>query len=507
MPSEQNKLFPRKWSIFLTGYCLALLLLAIISYHPELDQWFSGIVDLFRPVLLGLAIAYIANPTFRFYERILFARLRLSTLRRAISLLCTYLTIFLAAALLLLMILPQMIAAITSFVANYQSYVDSAIANINGIFDAFNAILGKVVKQETFFEHINDTQFFDGLYTLAVDFLENMDVSLLTNTASTLISAVTDTIFALFISLYFLSTKEKRYAQVMKLRIAVFSNATNLTITRLCTTADNLFGKFFKGKFVDSVIIGLLLYLLFLIFGIPFAILIAAFIAITNIIPMIGFVIGAIPAALIVLLTAPERILPFLIIVFIVFQIDSNIISPKIVGSNTGISSLCVIIAVCVTGRLWGITGMLLGVPLFATALDFSDHLIHRRLQRKRLPDDVENYYAPDPIIDPMKHHNTGTARVIRHLEKSVLRAKKKIDSGNENELSAGNRFLLFVHKHAHRLHLLPQTPLDILTQFAAENAETQIRAEAAKQLEAFRNVGTEEPTNTDNTEEGGLSE
>ena len=476
MPSQRTHHYKRKQITFLVGYCVIFFSLLIVAYHTELTQWLGGVYALFRPVLLGLAFAYFANPVFRFYERIAFSRLRPSALRRALSLLCTYLTFFLLFALLLLMILPQLIESITLFVTNYQSHVDSAVANINGIFDAFNTLLGSVTGKSDFFHHIDGSQFFDGLYRLAVEFLDGVDVDTVTGTASMLVSAFTDTIFALFISLYLLSTKEKRYAQIMKLRTALFSHSANITITRLCTTADNLFGKFFEGKFFDTLIVGAILYIFFTLFGIPYAIVLAAFIAIINIIPLIGFLIGSIPAALIVLLTDPEKIIPFLIIVFVMFQIDTNVIAPKILGNNTGISALCVIIAVCVTGRLLGLVGMLLGVPLFATILDFSDLLIHRRLQKKRLPDDVENYYAPDPIINPMKTSQTGTSRMIRRLEKCALHANKQIENGNESELTWLDRCSLFLHKIFSGMRLLPETPSDILTQFAAENASKNIR-------------------------------
>jgi len=511
MPSERKPFFNRKQTTFFIGYCVVFLALIIISYHIELNSWLIAIYELFRPVLLGLAFAYIANPVFRFYERIVFSRLRPSALRRAISLLCTYLSFFLLIALLLLMILPQLIESITTFVANYQSHVESAVANINGIYDALNSMLTSIVSKDNFFQHINDSQLFDGLYRLAIEFLEGVDVNTITNTASSLISGVTDTIFALFISLYLLSSKEKRYAQIMKLRTAIFSDSTNITITRLCTTADNLFGKFFEGKIFDSLIVGTLLYLLFTLFEIPYAIILAAFIAILNIIPLIGFVIGVIPSALIVLLIAPEKILPFLIIVFIVFQIDANVITPKILGNNTGISALCVIIAICVTGRLFGLAGMLLGVPLFATILNFSDLLIHRRLQKKRLPDDVENYYAPDPIINPMKTLNAGMASMIKRLEKHVLHVQSQIERGNESELTFGDRFSLLIHRAFRRMHLLPETPSDILTQFAAENAVIRIRHDAEVTLaEVSKKILMPDTVQTASgsvTEEGGTEQ
>ena len=135
---------------------------------------------------------------------------------------------------------------------------------------------------------------------------------------------VTDTIFGIFVSIYLLSTKERRAAQLMKVRSAFLSDRANERLTRIIHTTDRSFGRFFEGKLLDSIIFGLLAYIAFSIFAVPYSLLIATVLGLCNIIPIIGPLIGAIPSALILFLSAPEKLLPFLIIVIVIQQIDNN---------------------------------------------------------------------------------------------------------------------------------------------------------------------------------------
>jgi predicted PurR-regulated permease PerM len=195
-----------------------------------------------------------------------------------------------------------------------------------------------------------------------------------------------------------LINKEKRYAQIMRFRRAFLSDKVNTFITTVCTTADRSFGGFLRGKILDSSIVGVLVYCLISLVGVPYAILLAVIVAITDIVPVIGPFIGVIPSAVIVLLTDPGKVIPFLLCILLVQQIDGNILAPKILGENTGISSLCVIIAISTMGSLFGLIGMIIGVPLMAVIYDlvrkfvYSDKRLRRRIwQEKERTQDTES--------------------------------------------------------------------------------------------------------------------
>ncbi len=481
MPPETKKAPDKKPIYGAICYVAVFFALILIAYNRELHEFFNVILDLFRPILVGLALAYLCNPIFRFLERKVLFRVRPAGFRRVLSLLLTYLLVLALIAFLILLILPQLINSIVDFIGNYQMHVNEAVANINGMFAALNGVFETFTGRNNFFEPIDGTQFFGTIYRIFTEILEDIDVDSITNAAGIFITILKDTIFAVFISIYLLASKEKRYAQVMKLRHALFNDLTNKRITKVCTTADNLFGKFFEGKLLDSLIVGILTYIAISAFGIPYAILIATMIAVTTIIPIVGFLIGFIPASLLVLLTDPKHFLPFLVIMFILYQLDVNIISPKILGTNTGVSSLCVIVSICIFGTLWGFVGMVLAVPLAATLMELLDSFLHHRLQKKRMPDDVENYYAPDPIVDPIRGMPLGKQRLLHRLEKKVLRATALLESGAEDRLTHTDRTALRIHRWGRRWKILRETSHESLTQFAAEEAERRIIKESAE--------------------------
>ena len=382
----------------------------------------------------------------------------------------------------MLLILPQLLSTLMNFIANYQTYVDGAIASINGVIETINGIIFNFFGIKNALSHV-DASIATTLFNNIVEELTTA-IPEMTNKASSFLSGATDVIFAIFISIYLLASKEKRYSQIMKFRNAIFSDKINQRITKICTTANNLFGKFVEGRLLDSLIVGVLTYIIISIFQIPHALLIASSIAVWNIIPTVGFLIGFIPAAIILLFTNAALFIPFTLIMFIIYQIDSNIISPRIVGYNTGVGPLCVIIAIYTMGVTFGLVGMIVAVPLFATLLDLADDLIHERLQHKRMADDVENYFAPDLSMDYMHMSKSRLGRIIVRIEKRALHIINQIAGGHENKLSKKDRSFLSFYQNARKMNLLSEAPPEVLIQFSAESAEKNVRTESNARYE-----------------------
>ena len=404
-------------------------------------------------------------------------------------------------SMLMLLILPQLIESIAYFASNYHDYLASAIHQINLFLEKLNALFARITDNDSLFGYL-DEQTLNQLFTNTsnengfINYFSNLSMETVTAAIQSLFSRITDVIFGLFISLYLLSTKELRYAQVMKVRRALFSDYANTKITRFCTVADRAFGSFWEGKLIDSLIVCVMIYVPLAIFKVPYALLISVFIAVTNIIPSVGILIGTIPTALIILLTDPGKTIPFLVIVILVQQIDNNIISPKILGSNTGISSLCVLISITVMGALGGWIGLLLAVPLFATLLEMLDEWTVHNLQKKGLPTGTESYYAPDAIIDPDRDDRLTTDKTLQRILSVALTAQKKRERGEK--LSFREAVDLRMYALIKRMGLNTELP-DTL-QIAAEVEEVTKAAatEAAAEWNARRSATQEDSPATD---------
>ena len=152
------------------------------------------------------------------------------------------------------------------------------------------------------------------------------------------------------------------------------------------------FGKFIVGKIIDSVIIGVLSFIIFAIFKMPYNLLISVIIGVTNIIPFFGPFIGAIPSFIIILFVSPSKALIFLLLVFIIQQIDGNIIGPKILGDSIGISAFWILFSILVAGKFLGLVGMIIGVPLFAIIYSVIKEDVEYKLKNKNLPTETKDY-------------------------------------------------------------------------------------------------------------------
>ncbi len=485
---NRNRSFRSKALIGIIVYAVLFLGLLLVINRTKLGTWMDSVLLLFRPILIGFALAYLLNPFFRFYERKLLYRMHPMGLRRGVALFLTYLTLFAIIGLLLLLILPSLYDSLRRFFYNYDSYVTSAVHQFNRVLENIEVFFDSIGIRQSFIKYLDIEEVRQTLSLAFFNYEKIIETfgkwmssgnGSIFGTVSSIVSVAADILFALFISLYLLSTKEQRYAQIMRLRRALFSDRVNAYITRLCTIADRSFGGFLEGKVVDSIIIGLMTYVAVLIFRIPYPALVATIVGVTNILPFFGPILGAIPTSVIVLLTEPSKVLTLLIIIVIIQQIDGNIIGPKILGNNTGVSSLCVLIAISVMGSVGGFVGMLLGVPLFATVLALTEERLTRRLRSRGLSSATENYYPADSMVDPADDLQSRSDRLVRRLEKHYLRMLVRERNGD----TLTRRELLHkkVYQAGRKLHLLPELSDNVLVQFSVEEAAREVVAEAAE--------------------------
>jgi predicted PurR-regulated permease PerM len=207
-----------------------------------------------------------------------------------------------------------------------------------------------------------------------------------------LFSSLWNIVIGLIVSIYFLLDKEKFCAASKKITYALFDEKTANYLVKFGKRSDDIFGNFISGKILDSLIIGILTFVVLIIAKMPYATLISVIIGITNIIPFFGPFFGAIPSALIILFVSPVKAMWFLVIVVVIQQIDGNIIGPKILGDSLGISAFWILFALLVAGKLLGLVGMIIGVPLFAIMYSTIKELIEMRLKEKNMPVDTNEY-------------------------------------------------------------------------------------------------------------------
>lgn len=481
---EDKRTFGTKYKVAILVYAALVLALLCAANAEAVNSWLLRILMIFRPVINGLVIAYLCNPIFRFFERYVFSFLHMHKPRRALSLLFAFVTLALIFALVLLLIIPQLTASFVDLAKNFRAYTSAAVAETNALITSVNTLIENLTGRKEFFGLLQEGALRESMSSLLggqdgtlMDYIQQIDLGGVFTTVSDFFAIITDFIFGIFVSIYLLNSKEKRSAQLRKFRHALLGESLNAHLLRFVNIANDSFGKYLRGKVLASFLVGLIYYVALSILNTPHAILVAAIMTVMNMIPLLGPIIGLIPSIFIILLASPDKALPFLIISILIQQLDINIISPKILGTNLGISPLCVMIAITTMGSLWGLAGMILGVPIFAAILEFTEITVMERLQKKGLPSRLGNYYAPDSIMTPVEQIHSRSTRFLRSYEKRQMRLRKKIRLDGEESLTRKERAIHGIHNFATKIGLkLPESP-EAYAQFISE----EMSAEAIK--------------------------
>ncbi len=417
-----------KQTVFWICIATAATLVFCISVIEPLARALRFILSVLSPILIGVVIAYLCDPILEFFEYRVFRNLPRGGIRRGISLLCTLLTAIAILGLIGVMIIPQLYQSITSLFDNSNQHIGDLLLWVQSFIDKLPVELdiSSPEKLEKFL--VNAFGSAENALSQILSFMQGV-VKMeslaggIWQFLKTLFTGFTNVFLGIFIAFYILASKEKRVAQIQKFRRAVLSERSNSYLDELTSLADHTFGGFIFGKLVDSAVIGILTFVLLTIFNISeYNVLIAAFVGITNVIPVFGPFIGAIPSFFIVLISSPSKAFLFLILILIIQQLDGNIIGPKILGDNTGISSLCVIIAISVCSALWGVAGMLIGVPLFAMIIELVRRMLEHRLAKQGKPTETLAYYPADAVGNAEKDIYYEHAHLLYHYRRSKLK-------------------------------------------------------------------------------------
>lgn len=382
---------------FLVVAASILFLLFLLKIDIVLNM-VGKIFSILMPIILGLTFAYLLNPLLAFFEDKCFRRIMskwlekkpASRLPRIFAITVTMLLVLLCLAGLLSIILPQLAASvkglfdkIPSYLAAAKNWGDQTIAgnktlssllgdSLDGLIDSAQSLLEKA------------TPTINQLIGNVTDFVIGSAIGV--------VNGVKNFVLGIIISIYVMFSKEKFAAQAKKILYALLSKQHTDRILRNTRRAHRVFGGFVTGKLLDSLIIGIITFIVLFIVRMPYAVLISVIIGITNIIPYFGPIIGAIPCALILLFEDPLKALLFIVIIVIIQQFDGNLLGPKILGDSTGLSAFWVIFAILLGGGLFGFLGMLLGVPTFAVIYALIKTFIEERLKKKNEPSDTLAY-------------------------------------------------------------------------------------------------------------------
>nr|MCR4906861.1 AI-2E family transporter [Clostridiales bacterium] len=305
-------------------------------------------------------------------------------------------------------VIPQVSDSFRSLVDRLRDYIDSGSTWIDSLTAKYPFLDG--VFESNLFEMIQ-TNLNDWLKE-SINKLDSMNklvenISTIFNNVSSVAVGMKNVVLGIVFAVYFLLYKESLFAQLKKLTKSVMKDRAYERFTHYAKLTDHTFGGFISGKLIDSIIVGLLCFILMKIFHMPYASLIAMIIGITNVIPFFGPFIGAIPSAFFIFVAEPKMTLWFILLIVVLQQLDGNVIGPRILGDFVGLSPLWIIVAITIMGGIFGVWGMFFGVPTFAVIYAVVKELTERKLEANALPRETDEYYQDityKEIVKPQRH-------------------------------------------------------------------------------------------------------
>lgn len=364
----------------------------VLFKMPVIISVLKGITEILKPFLYGVVFAYLLAPLCNKIEEKLFQIFpkAKTKARRFICFIAIVISLCVAIAviwLIIMMIIPQVWDSVMKII---QMVPQKLIVVNNWI----EHMLENQPELQAYFEE------FSSQAESNIDSLLNVDtiqkVQSIINSLSVqlfgVLGVVKNIFLGLLISAYLLGSRKLFGAQAGLILHGVFSDKWAKIIEEEIRYTDKMFNGFLVGKIIDSAIIGLLCFAGTSIMGFEAPAFISVIIGITNIIPFFGPFIGAIPCGLLLLLENPMHCLYFIIFIFVLQQLDGNVIGPKILGNTTGVSSFWVLFAILLFGGMWGVVGMVIGVPLFAVIYDIIRKLVYRGLRKHKRESMITDY-------------------------------------------------------------------------------------------------------------------
>lgn len=428
--------------VIAASICLVYLIFRSDNISEKLKSYYS----ILTPVVYGIIIAYLLTPIVNYIERRLLIPLmtrngapltlkkkkymRMISVVLAIVIVCLFFYAFISV------IVPEVIQSIITISEQFPYYIANITAFINKILED-NPDLNRLFLQ-----------FIDTYSDELSDYLNNTIIPqtqiLLKHISQSLIGVLVtlwNFIIGAIISVYVLFNKELFAGQAKKIIYAFMSTSRANTFIQDVRFSSETFIGFLSGKIVDSTIIGILCFIGVWKLDMPYALLISVIVGVTNVIPFFGPYLGAIPSALLILMVDPLKCLYFVIFIFILQQLDGNVIGPKILGQSTGLSGFWVIFAITLFGGLWGIVGMIVGVPLWAVIYALFKRNVGYRLKKKGLPEATREYLQVERIdnnefimLQPKKEQQERKNRKAFSFFKDKTQQKEVI--ANERDAS-----------------------------------------------------------------------
>ena len=368
------------WIAYTIATCSAVVLYIVLSHLDVIGRALRGLGTFVSPIVVAAIIAYILNPLVAVFETYVFKKIRSKRVRHDLSTAFALLSFFLVVIILLVALIPQVINGIVTFVGNFEIYARS--------------LQGFLKQLQTTASNMNID--ISGFITSSGDLLNTIrtllpkNVNNIVSTSINLTVGIFESVVAFILAVYFLTAKDSIKSGFKFLLQAILSVNVYPTGVDFLRRCHNILIRYIVYDLLDGVIIGFSNGIFMKVAGMPYAVLLSMLVGVANLVPTFGPFVGGAIGALILVLVNPWYALWFLLFTFFIQMVDGYILKPRLFGDSLGVPAVWVLISIIFFGRIFGMIGVVISIPLAAILTYMYRSWIMIKLEKRRESNELQ---------------------------------------------------------------------------------------------------------------------
>ena len=362
----RKKLNDKPWYRYAFALCFGAAFYVLLTHQSAVLDALRKIIGYISPVLVGLVLAYLMNPLFRFLQNKVFGKMRSEKLKRALALILTVLIVLAFFSLLVSLLIPQLVSSVKMYAENLSSYLEYA-----------DYVLSKTGLSLPSVD-------FSKLVQKGVEFVK-ANYGIILNKTVAAGKSVGGFIISFLLAIYILAEKDKLKRGGKRLMGLLLPQKRYDKTVKFLNRSDDVLVRYIGFSLLESLMVAGANAIFMLISGMSYVPLVSFVVGVTNLIPTFGPIIGAGIGAFLLVLVRPAHALWFLIFTVVLQTLDGYVLKPRLFGNSLGVSSMWILIAIIVGGKMFGVIGMLVAIPAAAIGVDlYLNYLIPWLEARKK---------------------------------------------------------------------------------------------------------------------------
>lgn len=349
-----------------------IVLWCVINYQLFVDLVLF-VFKLLLPIIVGIAIAFIINVPMKKIELKIFKihKRKHKKLIRMISMTLSFILIFGVIGLILFLVIPELISAVTTLSKNLPNGFEWVKVNLENLSKSYPEISEQIANLD--YKNLVDGAFSSvgSIVNFLIIFLRGM------------VSRAVTLFIGLILSIYILADKENLAIRFKKILHAFFSDDIVAGVIKVVKLTNNSFTKFLTGQCLDAFLLGIIYFIFMSILRMPYALIISVLLTTTALIPFVGAFITLAVGTVLIAVTSPVKAIWYIILFFVLQQFDDNVMYPRIVGRSVGLPPLVALVSVVIGGSIFGFVGMIISVPLASILYSLFKEYVDSRIAKK----------------------------------------------------------------------------------------------------------------------------